>query len=29
VKHQDIRPDYGLHQVQDAGMAHQLGRPGK
>jgi hypothetical protein len=29
VKHQDIRPDYGLHQVQDADMAHQLGRPGK
>ena len=29
VKHQNIRPDYGFHQVQDAGMAHQLGRPGK
>ena len=29
VKHQDIRADYGLHHVQDAGMAHQLGRPGK
>ena len=29
VEYQDIRPDYGLHQVQDAGMAHQLGRPGK
>jgi len=29
VKHQDIWPDYGFHQVQDAGMAHQFARPGK
>ena len=27
VKHQNVRPDHILNQVEDPGMAHQLGGP--
>ncbi len=29
VEDQNVRPDQVLHRVQDGGLAHQVGRPGK